>query len=263
MKNIIRIFIAILAITVFFTANSQAAIKTKTIEYYDGTIKLEGYLAYDDAIKGKAPGVIIVHEWTGLGEYAQRRAREVAALGYVAFAADIYGKGIRAGNPEDAAKLSSIYKADRKLARSRAMAALDELKTMKMVDQKKIAIMGYCFGGMVALELARCGADIVGTVAFHAPLDTPNPMDAGNIKGKVLVLHGADDPNVPAAARTAFEKEMRDAGVNWQMNIYGGAVHSFTNPAAGNDPGKGAAYNEQADQRSWEAMKSFFQEIFK
>ncbi|MDD5354905.1 MAG: dienelactone hydrolase family protein, partial [bacterium] len=177
--------------------------------------------------------------------------------------ADIYGKGIRANTPEESGKLASIYRADRKMARGRAMAALNELKTMKMVDQKKIAIMGYCFGGMVALELARSGADVVGTVAFHGSLDTPSPMDAINIKGKVLVLHGADDPNVPAEARMALEKEMKDAGVNWQMNIYGGAVHAFTNPAAGNDPAKGAAYNEQADKRSWEDLKMFLREIFK
>jgi dienelactone hydrolase len=263
MKTIYSISITVLAMTILFTATSQAAIIAKTVDYYDGTIKLEGYLAYDDSIKGKAPGVIIVHEWNGLGDYAQRRAREVAALGYVVLAADIYGKGIRANTPEESGKLASIYRADRKLARSRAMAALNEIKTLKMVDQKKIAIMGYCFGGMVALELARSGADIVGAVSFHGSLDTPDPQDANNIKGKILVLHGADDPNVPAAARTAFEKEMRDAGVNWQMNIYSGAVHAFTNPAAGNDPGKGAAYNEQADKRSWTDMKMFFQEIFK
>ncbi|MDD5491428.1 MAG: dienelactone hydrolase family protein [bacterium] len=263
MNNFNKIVFIILAITILFAAKSQAAIRTKTIEYYDGPTLLEGYLAFDDSFKGKLPGVIIVHEWTGLGDYAQRRAREVAALGYVAFAADIYGKGIRAANAEEASKLAGIYRADRKLTRSRAQAALDYIVTLKNVDSEKIAVMGYCFGGMVALELARSGAHVLGTVVFHGALDTSSPMDAINIKGKVLVLHGADDPNVPVEVRMAFEKEMRDAGVNWQMNVYGGAVHSFTNPASGNDPKKGVAYNEQADKRSWEEMKMFFKEIFK
>ncbi len=263
MKIIYKIIIIVLAMTLLSAVTAQAEIKTKTVDYYDGTTVLEGYLAYDDSIKGKVPGVIIVHEWNGLGDYAQRRTREVAALGYVALAADIYGKGIRATNPGESGKLASIYRADRKLARSRAQAAIDQIRTLKLVDRNKIAVIGYCFGGMVALELARSGADIAGTVSFHGSLDTPDPQNARNIKGRILVLHGADDPAAPAEQRLALEKEMREAKANWQMNIYGGAVHAFTNPAAGNDPAKGAAYNEQADKRSWEDMKMFFQEIFK
>jgi dienelactone hydrolase len=187
----------------------------------------------------------------------------LAKLGYFAFAADIYGKGNRPKSGEEAGKLASVYKNDRVLMRQRINLALDELKKQKLVNTDKIAAIGYCFGGTVALELARSGADIKGIVSFHGGLDTPNPADAKNIKAKILVLHGGDDPYVNAEQVSSFKKEMVDAGVDYQIFIYGGAVHSFTNPNSGNDPSKGAAYNERADKRSWEAMKTFFTEIFK
>jgi dienelactone hydrolase len=163
---------------------------------------------------------------------------------------------------EEAADLASRYKADRALTRSRARAGLKALQANTVADTKRMAAIGYCFGGTAALELARDGADITGFVSFHGGLQTPTSDDAKNIRGKVLVLHGADDPLVPPNEVLAFEEEMRKALVDWQMVIYGGAVHSFTNPGAGDDPSRGAAYNEKADKRSWEAMKSFFQEIF-
>ena len=159
--------------------------------------------------------------------------------------------------------MSGALKNDRPTLRARANAALTALKARKEVDPKKIATIGYCFGGTTALELARSGADVVGTVAFHAALSTPTPADAKNIKGKVLVCHGDDDPFVPRNEVNAFLDEMKGAKVNYQFNAYGGAVHTFTNPAAGNDPSKGQAYNEQADRRSWEAMKAFFAEVFR
>ena len=146
--------------------------------------------------------------------------------------------------------------------RSRAHSGLKVLRANILVDTKRIAVIGYCFGGTSVLELARNGDDAAGFVSFHGGLNTPTPDDAKNIRGKVLALHGADDPLVPPDEVLAFEEEMRRAGVDWQMIIYGGAVHSFTNPAAGNDPSVGAAYNEKADKRSWEAMKTFFQELF-
>ncbi len=253
---------AVLAIVLIAAAArpSQAAVKTETVEYKDSDQVCEGYLAWDDSFHGKRPGMVVVHEWMGLGEYAKRRAREVAALGYVAFAADIYGKGIRASNPQEAGQLAGKYKGDLPLLRSRARAAFDTLARNQMVDPGKIFAMGYCFGGTTALELARSGAPLAGVISFHGGLATKNPADAKNIKGRVLALHGAADPFVPPAEVAAFQKEMDDAKVDWQMDLFAGAVHSFTNPDSGNDPSKGAAYNAKADARSWDALKLFLQE---
>jgi dienelactone hydrolase len=187
----------------------------------------------------------------------------LAKLGYVAFAADIYGKGVRPAAPADAAKTAGIYKNDRALMRSRVRAGLDELKKQRFVDTRRLAAIGFCFGGTSVLELARDGADVNGVVSFHGGLSTPTPQDARNIKGRVLALHGADDPFVKADEVAAFQDEMRKANVDWQLISYGNAVHSFTNFAAGTDNSKGAAYNEKADRRSWQAMKDFFTELFK
>lgn len=251
-------------ILILFIATSvHAKLRMETIEYKEGDIVLEGYLAYDEAIKGKRPGVMVVHDWTGLGPYVKRRANELADLGYIAFAADIYGKGIRPKDHEEAAKVAGMYFKDRSLMRARAKAGLEVLKNHELTDRDRIAAMGYCFGGATVLELARSGADIAGVVTFHGALATPNPEDAKNIKAKVLVFHGSEDPLVPQEAVLAFQNEMRKAGVDWQMVIFGGAVHSFTVPEAGNDPSKGMAYNEKADKRSWEMMKLFFKEIFR
>jgi dienelactone hydrolase len=239
---------------------SLAAVQTETVEYRDGDQVLEGYLAWDDSFHGKRPGMVVVHDWMGIGDYSKRRAREVAALGYVAFAADIYGKGIRPKNAQEAGQLAGKFKGDLPLLRSRARAAFDVLAKNPSVDPSRIFAMGYCFGGTAALELARSGAPLVGTISFHGGLGTKNPADAKNIKGRVLALHGAADPFVPPAEVAAFQKEMDDAKVDWQMVFYSGAVHSFTNPDAGNDPSKGAAYNARADARSWEALKAFLQE---
>ena len=243
--------------------NAQARLVTKTVEYRQGDTVLEGYLAYDDSVKGKRPGVLVIHEWTGITDYEKRRAQQLAELGYVAFAADIYGKGVRPATPQAAAQEAGKFRGkDRTLLRARAAAGLDKLASFDQVDNKRLAVIGYCFGGTAALELARSGARQLGTVSFHGGLDTPAPADALKIRGKVLALHGADDPHVPPAQVADFQQEMRLAKVDWQMNYYGGAVHSFSNPKSGNDPSKGVAYNEKADRRSWEAMKLFFKEIF-
>lgn len=242
---------------------AEAAVKTRVIEYRQGDTVLEGYLAWDDARSVKRPGVLVVHEWTGLGPYVKKRAEMLAKMGYVALAADIYGKGVRPAGPAEAAKTAGIYKDDRALLRARARAGLDTLKAQKYVDPQRIAAIGYCFGGTTVLELARDGADIRGVVSFHGGLATPKPEEAKKIRARVLALHGADDPFVKGDEVAAFQEEMRKGGVDWQFISYGGAVHSFTNPEAGNDNSKGAAYNEKADKRSWEAMKAFFAEIFK
>jgi dienelactone hydrolase len=244
------------------TDGRDKAMRAEVFEYRDGDVVCEGYIVYDETIKEKRPGVLVVHEWTGLGEYEKRRAKEIAEMGYVALAADIYGKGVRAHTSEEASSLAAKFRSDRATLRSRARAALEALKKHPLVDPAKVAAIGYCFGGGTVLELARSGAELSGVVSFHGNLDTPNPEDAKNINCKVLVLHGADDPLVPQEHISAFQEEMRSGGVDWQMVFYGGAVHSFTNPASGNDPSKGVAYNERADRRSWEAMKAFFAELF-
>lgn len=240
----------------------QAEIKTQAITYKHGSTELEGYLAYDDSLKGKRPGVIAVHEWMGHGPYVRRRAEMLAKLGYIAFAIDMYGKGVLAKDHQEAGQLAGMYRKDRKLMRERARAGLDVLKKQENVDTSRLAAIGYCFGGTTVLELARSGTDLKGVASFHGSLDTPEPAKPGAIKAKVLVLHGAEDHHVNPQVE-AFQDEMRKAKADWQFTAYGGAVHSFTVPEAGNDPSKGAAYNEKADQRSWQAMQDFFKEIFK
>lgn len=248
--------------TIITSAQTPNTLKTQVIEYRQGDAVLEGYLAYDPSQTGKRPGVLVVHEWKGLDEYAKSRTEQLARLGYVAFAADIYGKGIRPQTPEEARTQATLYRSNRALLRERVNAALAELRKQPQTDGERLGAIGYCFGGTTVLELARSGADIEGVVSFHGGLDSPNSQDGKQIKSKVLVLHGADDPLVSQEDIKAFEQEMRAGNVDWQMVNYGGTVHSFTNPKAGNDPSKGSAYNPDSDRRSFEAMKVFFEEIF-
>lgn len=248
--------------SVILAGAASAEIRLETVEYQQGDTVLEGVLAYDPTMSSTRPGIVVVHDWMGVSDYVKDRARQLAELGYVVLAADIYGKGVRPETREAAAAEAGKYRADRALLRARVRAAVDVLKKRLEVDPTRIAAIGYCFGGGTVLELARDGADIAGVVSFHGNLDTPNPADAKNIKAKVLVLHGADDPHVPPAQVTAFQEEMRTAGVDWQLVMYGGAVHSFSNPGAGSDYSQGNAYNEKADKRSWIAMKDFFKELF-
>lgn len=241
----------------------RAEIKTEIVEYKDGDTTLEGVRVWDDAVKTPRPGVLVVHQWLGLTDYEKHRAEMLAKLGYVAFCADIYGKGVRPKDTKEAGVEATKYKNDRKLLRSRVNAGLSAMKKSPLVDGKHVAAIGYCFGGTTVIELARSGADVAGVVSFHGGLDSPTPADGKNIKGKVLACHGADDPFVPAKDLEAFEEEMRKANVDWTLIKYGGAVHSFTQPMAGNDNSKGAAYNEKADRRSWKAMELFLAGVLK
>lgn len=241
---------------------SLAEVRTSTVQYKEGETALEGIVAWDDAVKGRRPGILVVHEWTGVGPYVKSRAEQLAKLGYVAFCVDVYGKGVRPVGPKEAGETAGRFKEDRPLLRRRVAAGLEELRRNELADPRRIAAVGYCFGGTAVLELARSGADVAGVVSFHGGLSTPLPASAGSLKAKVLVLHGADDPFVPAAEVTGFEAEMRRASADWQLVAYGGAVHSFSNPASGSDRSKGAAYDPRADRRSWEAMLAFFGELF-
>ncbi len=254
--------LSVIFLTLLAAMTARSAIRTETVEYTLGGKTFAGYLAYDDALAGRRPGVLVVHEWMGLDEYAKRRAEQFAALGYVALAPDMYGNGMVAADRGEAAALSGALKNDRSEMRARINAALQTLLKSAMVDPDRVAALGYCFGGTVALELARSGAPVRGVISLHGGLDSPTPAGAGSIKGRVLVLHGADDPNVPPSQVAAFQEEMRGAMADWELVAYGNAVHGFTNPANGSDNARGVAYNAKADARSWEAMKLFFKDIF-
>jgi len=238
-----------------------AQIKTETVEYKDGDVTLKGFLAYKESTS-KLPAIMIVHEWWGLDDYPKMRAQQLAELGYFAFAVDMYGDGKIAVSPDEAGKLAGELRGNISKLRNRINAALEFIKKNKRVNTSKVAVIGYCFGGGVALELARSGADIKGAVGFHCPMATPNPSETKNVKAKILLCQGADDKFLPEADIKTFENEMNNAKVDWQLNFYSGAVHSFTNPKSGNNSSSGIAYNERADKRSFETMKQFLQEIF-
>ncbi|MFZ2628267.1 MAG: dienelactone hydrolase family protein [Rugosibacter sp.] len=234
--------------------------KTGTIEYRDGEVTLRGFLAYDDQLSGKRPGVLVMPEAFGLGDHARQSAERLAALGYVALAADPYGDGFEAKDLQVAMGIAMPLRDDPVKFRQRARVALDTLAALPQVDASRLAMIGYCMGGSFCLELARDGAPLKGVVSFHGALETKRPAQPGQVKAKVLVCHGADDPLVPPAAVNAFTEEMTKAGADWQFISYGGTVHSFTNPAAGGM--SGLAYNALSDKRSWQAMRAFFDEIF-
>ncbi len=257
-----RLAAALAAFAVLVSAvPASAKLRTKLVEYKDGSAVLQGYAAWDDSFKGPRPGVLIAHEWWGFGPYVQRRARMLAKLGYRAFALDMYGKGVHTDDHKKAAELSGAQFNDRTLMRRRAMLGLKQLEAMPGVDKTRLAAIGYCFGGAAVLELARMGADLRGVVAFHGALATPTPATE-KPKAKILVMVGADDPMVGPQV-PGFVAEMKKVRADWEMITYGGAVHSFTVREAGNDPSTGMAYDAQADARSWQAMKDFFAEVLR
>lgn len=234
--------------------------KTELMEYKEGSTACEGYAAYV-ATGDKRPGILLCPDWMCVAPFSMTRANMLLSLGYNAFVVDIYGKGIRPTTPEVCTTEMMKYITDRKLLRTRVRMGLEMLKKLPNTDTSRLGAIGYCFGGTTALELARSGADVKGVVSFHGGLNTPNPADAKNIKCPILALHGADDPLVPDAEVLAFQKEMREAKVDWQVVSYGNSKHAFTNwfvPA--NTPGP-AAYETKADNRSWIAMQEFFEEV--
>jgi dienelactone hydrolase len=251
---------ALCAVLLLIPSFVAAAVKTEAVEYKQGDTVLSGWVAYDDAAKGPRPGVLLVHDWYGATDHQKAQIERLAAMGYVAMAADIYGKGVRPANAAEAGAEAGKYYRDPALLRARVRAGLDALASRKGVDASRLAATGYCFGGKCALELARSGAPVQAVVSFHGSLATADTVGARNIKGGVLVLHGADDPYVKPDEVQAFMNEMRAAKVDWQLVHYSGAVHSFTDTRAGQDNSKGAAYNASADQRSWQAMKEFLAE---
>jgi dienelactone hydrolase len=256
MKTLVALMLAVL----FVPTLGRAAVKTELVQYKQGDTVCEGWLAYDPAVKGARPGVLLVHDWFGATDHQKEQVQKLAALGYVALAADVYGKGVRPTTASAAGvEAGKLYK-DRALARARVRAGLDYLSSRPQTDATRLAVTGYCFGGMCALELARSGAPVKAVVTFHGSLASADPADAKNIKASVLNLHGADDPYVKAEEVRAYQDEMRAAGVDWQFVQYSGAVHSFTDERAGTDNSKGAAYNALADKRSWQAMKDFLAE---
>ncbi len=235
---------------------------SSTYEYHDGDTTLEAYLAYDQQTQAKRPAVLIGHAWAGRDEFVNQKAELLAKLGLVGFAWDIYGKGKLGNNNDENAALMQPFMEDRQLLLQRMHAALNALKKIDVVDSNKIAAIGFCFGGLCVLDLARSGADIKGVVSFHGLLMPPNqPTTDKPIKAKVLTLHGYDDPMATPEQAAQFQQEMTQRHADWQMHSYGNTMHAFTNPNA-NDPDFGTVYNKIADNRSWQAMLDFFGELF-
>jgi len=243
------------------SAAAHAEIVTKTIDYKHDDVQLQGYLAYDDAVEGERPGVLVVHEWWGLNDYAKRRTRQLAELGYVAFAADMYGKGKVTADPKQAGEWAGHMSGDLDLWRSRAMRGLEILKGRAECDADRTAAIGYCFGGSTVTQMAFADAPIKGVVSFHGSLPLPPQAGELTIKPEVLICHGAEDGFVKPEQIDAFKSALDDAGAHWTFVEYSGAQHSFTNPNADDYGVNGVSYNRRADQRSWAHMKAFFERI--
>jgi dienelactone hydrolase len=253
-------------VTIAGLTTAHAKIIGKNVEYTAGGVTLKGYLAYDSKIKGKVPGILVVHEWWGLNDYARKRAKMLAELGYTALAVDMYGEGKQATHPDEAGKFSSEVMKNFDTAKARFLAGEDFLKKQPTVDPDRIAAVGYCFGGGVVLNMARQGADLKGVASFHGMLGAVKPAEPGMIKARLLVLHGGDDKFTTPEQIEAFKQEMKNAGADFQFIVYPGAMHGFTNPDAtayGKKFNIPLAYNKKADKESWDEMKKFFGEILK
>ena len=235
-------------------------IKERLVTYQHKDVTLEGLLAYDDAITGQRPGVLVSHAWGGRGEFECGKARALAQFGYAGFALDLYGKGVLGTNPEENSKLMTPFLEDRSLLQSRISQALATMQAQEQVDANRCAAIGFCFGGLCVLDLARIGTDIKGVISFHGLFNPPGNTADKKIKAKVLALHGNEDPMVPVDAVTALENELTAAGADWQIHVYGNTMHAFTNPEA-NMAEMGMMYNANADRRSWQTLKNFLEEI--
>lgn len=265
MKNLIIISLAFLVMAGCSNKKEGAAIITKEVSYSAGSTTLKGFLAYDDNMKGTRPGVIVVHEWWGHNDYARKRAKMLAELGYTALAIDMYGDGKQADHPNDAGKFAAEIMQNMPTAKARFEAGLKFLKGQPQTDVNKIAAIGYCFGGGVVLRMAVTGEDLAGVVSFHGSLPTDSIANPERVKAKLLVCNGADDKFVPAEQIEAFKNAMASAGIHYKLVNYPGAVHAFTNPEAdslGKKFNIPIAYNKQADEESWKDMKLFLNEIF-
>ena len=248
---------------VLLTAGAaQAKLVTQPVAYTHDGVQLEGYLAYDDAIAGKRPGVLVVHEWWGLNDYARGRAEKLAAMGYVAFALDMYGKGRETAHPDQAGAWMKAVNSNRDLWLNRALAGLEVLKKQPQVDTARLAAIGYCFGGATVQVLAYSGADLKGVVSFHGSLVPPTPDEGQRTKAKMLVCHGAQDPFNKPEALTDYVLALNATSIDWQLIVYGNTRHGFTNPDAGKFKMDALAYNPDSDRRSWQQMTIFFDEIF-
>lgn len=250
----------------FVAAAAQAAVQGKEVSYRASGTTLKGYIAYDDAVQGKRPGILVVHEWWGHNEYARMRARMLAKQGYTALAVDMYGDGKQAHHPDDAGKFASEVSKNAKLAKARFDAALKLIREQKTVDAGNIAAIGYCFGGSVVLNMARIGEPLKAVVSFHGGLGTESPAEAGKVKARIASFTGEDDPMIPAAQVAAFRQEMDKAGVTYKAVTYPGAKHAFTNPDAdkyGQEFKLPLAYNAAADKASWDEGLAFLADAFK
>ncbi len=237
------------------------SMKTRLIDYRDGDIVLQGQLAWDDAVAEPRPGILVSHAWSGRSPFEDGKAMALAEMGYVAFALDMYGKGVRGSSPEENAGLMQPLLDDRSMLQGRITAALDVLRQQDEVNAAKNAAIGFCFGGLCVLDLARSGADIDGVVSFHGLFHPPPAGSQSAIQARVLALHGWDDPMVPPEQVTALTAELTSAGADWQLYAYGNTMHAFTNPHA-NDVSRGTVYDATADRRSWLAMANFLDELF-
>ncbi len=239
-------------------------IQKEDVEYRSQGVLLKGYLAYDETLQGKRPGILVVHEWWGHNEYARRRADMLAELGYTALAVDMYGEGKQAAHPDEAGKFATAIMENMNIAEARFKAALDILREHRTVDHERIAAIGYCFGGSIVLQMARNGMDLDGVVSFHGGLSTSSPAEQGKVKSRILVLHGGDDQLISPEQIARFRDEMIQPGIDFKFISYEGAQHSFTNPAADTYAKKfniPVGYDPEGDRKSWEEMKNFLKEI--
>lgn len=236
-------------------------IKHRLIEYQDGDTVLEGRLSWDDSVPGRRPGILVSHTIAGRAALEESKADKLAELGYVALALDLYGKGVRGQTPEENRALMDAQLADRAAMQQRLLLALMTLKAQPEVDANRVGAIGFCFGGLCVLDIARTGEELAGVVSFHGLLHAPDNTRGNSIKAKVLVLHGWDDPMATPDAVNSLSSELSAMGADWQLHAYGNTMHAFTNPAA-NDPRRGTVYDETADRRSWQAMTDFFEELF-